>query len=408
MSDFRAIGGVSATLHRLLTDRMELPTGVTPDRFAVTIGPPRETDEGAGAEQPRVNLFLYAISENGELKNQDLPGRGDPGSFGNPPLSLDLHYLITPFGTTTEGEFEDERRSHYLLGSAMRVLHDHAIIDESLEDDTGQPILDLSLRGEFEKIKLYLDPVDLEDISSIWTALAEPYRMSAAYRVSVVQIESQRPRRHPLPVGEPAAAGPRIYAVPFSRPHIREVHSIRQHDPDERERPYAVARIGDSLVLRGSNLAAESMTVRLGSVDATTGVTEMRDDRIRVAVPDDDALQPGPRVAKASVTFSVEPGEQRPAYESNVAVFMLVPHVTDVDTSGLPAELTVRGTRLYADNVKSEILIGDTIIEGEDYTAATAGEITFDVPTGLDPGTYPLRVRVNGAESIDQVGVTIP
>ena len=407
MSDFRAIGGVSSTLLRLLTDRMELPTGVTPERFSVTVGPPREMGDEPGAQQPRINLFLYTVGENGELKNQDIPGRADAGSFGRPPLSLDLDYLITPYGTTTEGEFEDERRSHYLLGSAMRVLHDYSIIGDGLVDSDGQPILDESLRGDYEKVKLCLAPVSLDDMSSVWTALGEPYRASAAYRVSVVQIESRQPRRRPLPVGEPDAAGPRVHVMPFSRPHISTVHTIRQDDPEERERPYAVARIGDDLVLRGTNLAAESMTVLLGNVDATAAVTEMQQDAIRVTVPDDEGLQPGPRIVQARVSAEVEGGGRRPAYASNVAVFMLVPRVTELDNSGLPASLTLRGTRLYAEGLACEALMGDAVIDGEEYSTASPDEITVPLPDDLEPGTYPVRVRMNGAESIEKTQVTI-
>src|ERR671914_2351999 len=122
MADFRGIGGVSATLRALLDDRMELPDGV--NQVAVTVGPPpfSSKDIDPQKEVPRVNLFLYRITENGHVQNQDLPRRGSPGAFGLPPLSLDLHYLVTAYGNDAVpgvASTFDETRAHFLLGSAM-------------------------------------------------------------------------------------------------------------------------------------------------------------------------------------------------------------------------------------------------------------------------------------------------
>ena len=55
MSDFRGIGGTSATLKTLLTDRMELPDGIA--SVPVTIGPPpfSSKDVDPRQEEPRRN-----------------------------------------------------------------------------------------------------------------------------------------------------------------------------------------------------------------------------------------------------------------------------------------------------------------------------------------------------------------
>ncbi|MGH7369594.1 MAG: Pvc16 family protein, partial [Candidatus Methylomirabilaceae bacterium] len=80
MSTYKAIAGVSATLRNLLRDRME-------DQVAVTIAPPDVTVDTMSGR--RVNLYLYHVTENGYLKNQEIPGHGYPGAYGHPPLSLD-------------------------------------------------------------------------------------------------------------------------------------------------------------------------------------------------------------------------------------------------------------------------------------------------------------------------------
>ena len=124
-----------------------------------------------------------------------IPGQGHPSEYGHPPLSLVLHYILTAYGATDDNGLVNDTRSHFLLGSAMRVLHDNAEITELLRTEqppTGVTLLHESLRGEFERVKVCLDPTSLEDLSKIWTALTRPFRVSAAYTVSVVQIESRR------------------------------------------------------------------------------------------------------------------------------------------------------------------------------------------------------------------------
>src|SRR2546428_5348482 len=133
MADFHALGGVSATLRTLLIDRMEMPGGMATVPTAkhvtvpITIGPPPPVPKDADPPQPeapRINLFLYRVTENGYLQNQEIPGRGAAGAYGHPPLSLNLHYLLTAYGNVktnadaTPAVF-DELDAHFLLGSAM-------------------------------------------------------------------------------------------------------------------------------------------------------------------------------------------------------------------------------------------------------------------------------------------------
>ena len=96
MADYRAIEGASRSLRALLRDRMQEPV-------PVTLLPPDV--EPADIDEPRVNLYLFEIKQHAQLKNQMPPGEGSPGTFGKPPLSLDLFYLLTtvfPTETATE------------------------------------------------------------------------------------------------------------------------------------------------------------------------------------------------------------------------------------------------------------------------------------------------------------------
>src|SRR6266511_3884913 len=119
MSGYKAIAAVSATLRTLLRDRME-------DEKPVTIAPPGMKVTNIIGK--RVNLFLYQISQNGFLSNQKIPNHGHPAAYESPPLSLNLHYLVTMLDPTESDEITEttDLESQQILSDAMRVLHDHA------------------------------------------------------------------------------------------------------------------------------------------------------------------------------------------------------------------------------------------------------------------------------------------
>jgi hypothetical protein len=399
MSDYRAIGGVSATLQVLLRDRLEMPLSRFPavTSVPVTVGMPPAPDGGnpPSAEPPRVNLFLYRVSENGFLKNQEIPGRGSRGAYGHPPLSLELHYLLTTYGTTSEGDVpSDAKLAHDLFGNAMRVLHDYPVVAEELVRQrvsaVGTPILDLSLLGEFEQVKLHLSPVSLEDLTKVWTALEQPYRVSAAYLVSVVQIESKRPRRYPRPVGEPPAAGPRIFAVPFRTPQIDEIRVKRFDDPTPVEHPYPYARVGDTLVLIGGGFAGDDVRVRIGGLDVP--VTPIADTRIEVVVPDavigsapippDRRLSPGACAVSANIGVV---GLPQTGFPSNHAVIMVVPYVGAIVPSlnTTPRTIQVQGKRLFDPSLTGEALIGRVAVAKADYVNPSETQFNLVLPDSL-------------------------
>jgi hypothetical protein len=402
MSDFRAIAGVSSTLKRLLEDQMEEPV-------PVTIAPPDALANEAPSN--RVNLFLYQVTENGYLKNQEIPGQGHPGAYGCPPLSLDLHYLLTAYASNETADLQAQQ----ILGDAMRVLHDFAIITPAMHvngDPNALQILDLSLIGEFERLKITLQPLNLEDFSKIWTALPQAnFRRSVAYQVSVVQIESRRPRRFPRLVGEPPAAGPRVHVVPFRSPQINEIRVWRPGDPSDMERAFPYARIGDTLIIRGRNFASEATRVTLGAIDPVAPLPPLQDDRIKTVVPDEVLLQPGPQAVKVVQDLMLgEPLTPHRGFHSNLAVFMLVPHAVGLtpNLGATPQTLQVTGSRLFHPDLECLALVGDTVIPASDYTTATPTEITFNLPDSLGSGDHTIRVRVNGAESIDELTLNIP
>ena len=68
----------------------------------------------------KLSIYLYRITENATTKNQ-VPVQGNGGQIRKTPLTLDLHYLVTPLvGTVTDQQI--------ILGKVMQVLYDRAIL----------------------------------------------------------------------------------------------------------------------------------------------------------------------------------------------------------------------------------------------------------------------------------------
>jgi hypothetical protein len=439
MSNFLAIGGVSATLQALLGDRMELPAGMLRSNLQVTISTPQPEDATQAAEPTRVNLFLYRATENAVLKNQMVPGQGHPSEYGHPPLSLVLHYMLTAYGATNDNDLVNETRAHFLLGSAMRVLHDYPVITESLMTIHSTPaqILHSSLRGEFEQVKICLDPISLEDLSKVWTALTRPYRLSAAYTVSVVQIDSRRIRTLAAPVQTR-----HIHLTASRRPRITNVYRtpVLPGEPIGDIR----ARVLQQLTIEGENFRGAQSWVKLGGLEPI-GIEPASDSGIRIAIPDAmypadadhpvprpipaaDQLRPGPQTVEVQVlrpTEVVKGGLDRGVVvvddrrqSSNHFVFLLAPEIAAVNPPSIAlggiggAVLTVTGRRLFHTGVKSVVLVGDVSIPVPDpVPSGPQTDTSIQVPLvalGLATpptlaGLYPVRVMVNGVQSIDDV-----
>lgn len=397
MSNYQALGGVSETMRALLVDRMEFPPAMPPG-FRVSIGPPRPDArvDTEAAEAPRVNLFLYRVDENAALKNQQIPGRGNPSSYGLPPLSLDLHYLVTGYGTTqVQANRFDETLGQFLLGSAMRVFHDFPIIADNLtsvRQPLGVTLLHPSLRGEFERVKITLEPVSLEDISKIWTALTLPFKVSAAYVVNVVQIESTRQQTFPRRV-QPPPGGPRIFVVPMQTPQIQEIRVRWLGDALASERTVPVASIGDTLFILGENLASPATRVRIGELEIQLGRTH-DSRRLEVVIPDanlpdgsaiPDALRLQPGVQTVDVTAGI-PELPAAGFPSNQSVFLLTPRITPPVTANLAGSsrtVTISGVRLFHPTLSGEALLDRAVLLKDAYLSASETTIQLPVPDTL-------------------------
>lgn len=271
MSNALGLAAVTAVLKDLLNN------GVILHDLASAVGtvtvsslPPDRITTGA-EEDSRLNLFLYQVSPNSGWRNHDLPSRNSNGErTANPPLALDLHYLLTAYGAS-------EFHSEILLGYGMQILHEHSVlgrkeirtalaapspVDGAILPPALQALSAARLAEQAELIKLAPRTMGDDEMSKLWTALQASYRPTAVYRASVVLVESRKPARAPLPVltrGRFDAELGRdegVVVVPWSIPPVPTLEEVEP--PNEQ----ASVRMGDTLSLRGRHLARDTVAVR--------------------------------------------------------------------------------------------------------------------------------------------------
>jgi hypothetical protein len=196
----------------------------------------------------------------------------------------------------------------------------------------------------------------------------------------------------------------------MSRPAIRRILVIRQGDASLRERPVPYARIGDKLVIEGTAFASPTR-VFLGEVDATASIESgATESRMVVAIPNDPLLQPGALTVRVQADVMLgEPPTPHRGFASNLGVFVLTPlAATATFNAGPPRRVTITGSRLVQAERPSFTLIGDNLFEAGVYASSAENQIAIDLPDAMAAATYPVRVRVNGAESIDLLTVAVP
>src|ERR1043166_3408480 len=120
MSTALAIASVTAVLKDLLNNGLidHNVSKVLESDVLVTALPPDRVDTSNHATASQLNIFLYNVAPNVAWRNVKLPSRDSNGErISNPPLALDLSYLITAYGV-------QELDCEILLGYAMQLLHE--------------------------------------------------------------------------------------------------------------------------------------------------------------------------------------------------------------------------------------------------------------------------------------------
>ena len=184
---------VTQTLQRLIdlnVSALLLREGL-PNAVNVTAMAP----ERVGAETNTINLHLYHVVEDAHYKNQPPTGAGHP-PVARQPLVLSLYYILTAHHEMAPAF--DAQTQQLFLGLAMKTMHDHPIIIDtlSISPDGGpaQTVMAPALLGGGNRIEIALRPLTPEEALSYWSGeQTSTARLSAYYEVRTIFLEPEPP-----------------------------------------------------------------------------------------------------------------------------------------------------------------------------------------------------------------------
>jgi hypothetical protein len=184
VATYHAIAAIGGAVLRLLEEgcpRADFPTA----QFRMI----QASDYQTVPMKEGVSLFLYRVGLNANLRNRAARVAPD-GRRYRPSLPIDVYYLLTPWGETAV-------KQHRLLGWAMRLLEDTAILPAGLlnslgpEHDTFRPP---------EAVELLCEPLSVQDITGVWQGLRADWQLSVTYVARLVLLDSELEFAGGLPV----------------------------------------------------------------------------------------------------------------------------------------------------------------------------------------------------------------
>ncbi|MDN5940297.1 MAG: DUF4255 domain-containing protein [Nitrospira sp.] len=409
MSSPLAIAGVTAVLKDLLNVGLGSPPDLSSlGTVTVTALPPDRITTGT-TEPNQVNLFLYLVSPNQGWRNVGLPSRNGEGEhLTNHPLVLNLHYLITAYGS-------DELHGEILLGRAMQILHETPVPSrQAVRSALAGPLLPSGslmaddLADQAELIKISPQSLSSEEMSKLWTAFQAKYRPSAGYMVSVVLIESTGAVKTPLPVLKRGKEDRGVKATTGRLPFIEAVRFDRGKPAAELGAVITVS--GQSFV--GDEIEAILSHQRLGDRVPSLLVTQTDEQNITVTVPNasqavgtttvGETWPAGFYSLRLVITRMVDNEAVR--FETNEYPLALAPKIVNRTPANAAAgnvtvEVTVQPSIQPRQRVS--LMFGSREVQAPAVSAVT-GKVAVTVPS-VPPGTegeYLVRVRIDGVDSI--------
>ena len=386
MSNANAIAAVTATLQAILGTEIT----ADPDLNDTTVTAlPLDKARGTITTN-QLNLFLYQVLPNAAWRNMDMPTRVRPGETGMSPMALDLHYLITAFGREND---TTQPFDHHLLGKAMSVLYDHALLGP---DEIRLAFPGSGLENQPDRVRITLQPLSLEDISKLWMGFATQYRVSVGYDVSVTLIDSTQPVKAALPVLGRNSQDKGWQSQANFNPPFPTLNSVTT--PNQQ----TSARLGDTLTLIGVNLGGTNVGVQFNhplwtapvEVAPTAGGTS---SQLSVQIPKSPTVWPAGFYTLAVLVQ--RPGETYRRTTNQLAL-SLAPSVTITPASAPAGSVTYTATctpQIWLGQAVS-LFLGDAEIAAQAFTAQT-GTLTF-AATDLAAGSYYFRLRVDGVDSL--------
>jgi len=428
MSSPLAIAGVTAVLRDLLNNALidQDVSGSVGGNVTVSALPPDRVVPPGGEDPDQLNVFLHQVSRNTGWASAALPSRDRDGHrLTNPPLALDLHYLLTAYGA---GSLHAE----ILLGYGMHVLHENPVLTRGAIRHALSPggvnasILPPGFAGanatdladQVEMIKITPAVLGSEEMSRLWSTLGAHYRPTAAYLVSVVLIEAVEAATTPLPVLSRGPVDPvtgRDAGIAVQPDLMPPYPTLEQIVPPNGQ---VVARMGETVHFTGHRLSAPQLvarfvdarserTLELPTANATSGAFDLG----LPAVPPagnpglNDPMNPENwRAGHYRVSGVLrDPNPAVADRVTNELTLTLAPRIDNIGVTTAGGETTVQVA--VAPPVwrgqQASLVIGTMEIVSDPLTADRVSTLEFTAPTSEMPtGQQWVRLKVDAVSSI--------
>ena len=182
------IDDLDRTLEELL--RRELPQNLV-GQVTISFATPDDQFPPTSVTLPAIDLFLYDVRENRELRSNEWLVERNSGTVTKkrPPVRVECSYMITAW--PSESSTTPPQDEHYLLGEVMKVLLRHRTIPAQA--------LQGSLVGQEPPLPaISLQPSHLEMVGQFWQALGGKLKVALNYTVTI-GVEA----REPVEIGPP-------------------------------------------------------------------------------------------------------------------------------------------------------------------------------------------------------------
>lgn len=427
MSNALAIASVTRALLDLLNDGLIDNDVAAALGQAVTVSalPP---DRVLAQQQPtapdptQLNIYLYHVTRNQGWHSAELPARDSRGELvRQPTLPLDLHYLLTAFGSS-------DLQSEILLGYAMQLLHETPVLTRTALRRTltaaavSPQILPAAysalraadLAEQVELVKLTPAVVSVDEMSKIWTSLQTRYRTSSCYHASVVLIESRRATRQPLPVltrGQRNAVTGKDEGVQVRPDLLPSVPTITAVTPDHQQ---LAARIGERVDIEGHRLEGAAVIARFTATrerQAMTLPTTPGAQRVSVQLPAGPG-QGGANPADGSDVdnwragvYDVEievPAPPAAARVTNTMPLVLAPTIVAIGaaTAGAVTTFTVQCAPRIRAGQAVALVVGTREMAAEPFAGTATNTVQFRGSQFTSGAQEWVRLRVDGIDSL--------
>jgi hypothetical protein len=355
----------------------------------VTLLPPGDALPDASG----VNLYLYRVTESPFTRNQAWPGDRTTPPSDKPPLGLMLSYLMTPLATKPDNaSFQQGDDAHTMLGIAMLALQENPVLnDVHIPGFDADAVLPDFLLNSYEQVKINLVSTSIEELSKIWATINQPYRLSVAYDVSLVELTPTLPP----PVGGGRVLSTGVNVIAFEAPRIGAL------TPSQGRLAHVAAGVvtGDVLQISGSGLSlpGQQPVVRVGGQPVSVMPSPApTDTQLSIQLPTE--LDAGPD-ADVSVTLNGRTGTPV-VFSVKPWVSTITPIRTALDSTRPSTDLKLalqgNGFTPTPQGVRFDGPGGTTTVTTFD-AGGTDGRAIVTTPATLANGVY--RVRIVLADS---------